>query len=683
MKKVKISKNILLMLSLLIATIIMGIGYASIESITGEIEGKAIADAQSGVFITDVEYVSDVDANIANCEINNFLGTMLNTTIELSKTNPNSKIKYKVKVYNNSSEMVPFEGVIYDDEFYDNAEITFEITEEGFQIGEMIEPNETKEVFIIFKYKNAEAGEVSENNVLRSYLNLKMTEPNRMVLASSATGNYLTSSVTREKIESIKFEQGKEPEYSEEIIARFDASEKQDESIIGYYTDTDSNGLYELTFVSQEIIYANKTAQYLFRNLSNLKAITFDNFGTTGMSNMSNMFNGCSQLKKLDLKKFDTTQVENMTAVFYNCSELTDLDISKINTSNVITMLGMFYSCKGLIELDLRNFNTNKVTNMLNMFSECSELTELNINNFDTSNVTNMLNMFGGCKKLKELDLSNFNTCNVINMGSMFQNCIELVKLDISNFDTSKVTDIQGIFYNCRALEKLDVSRWNVSNVRSMQSIFNGCSNLIELDVSKWDTINVINMVHTFLDCGGLSQIDVSKWNTSKVTSMQNMFSGCSKLTELNVSSFNTSNVVNMQNMFRRCSKLIKLDVSSFDVSNVTTMANMFAECKELTELDLIKFNTIRVSNMQEMFAGNQKLKKIYISKYNEQDQTGWTISNVTSSNNMFIGCNNIVGANDTIYNLNYTDATYARIDTEEEPGYFTNIKDKIVETIQ
>ena len=47
----------------------MGIGYASINSITGEIEGTVIAEVQSGVFITNIEYVSDVDANINTSKI--------------------------------------------------------------------------------------------------------------------------------------------------------------------------------------------------------------------------------------------------------------------------------------------------------------------------------------------------------------------------------------------------------------------------------------------------------------------------------------------------------------------------------------------------------------------------------------------------------------------------------------
>ncbi len=271
----------------------------------------------------------------------------MQSTVELSKTNQTSEIKYKVTVHNSSTETVPFVGVAYDDGFYDNTGITFEITQEGFQIGETISPNETKEIYITFKYKNTEDGNVPENTILKSYLNFKMEEPNRMVRASSVeeTEKYLTGSIIKNQIESIKFEQGKEPEYSDKIVERFDASEKQDESIIGYYTDEDNNGLYELTFVSQEIIYANKNAQRLFQNLINATDIEFDNFSTFGMSTTYSMFQGCSGLTELDLSKFDTSQVVTMERMFCSCSQLTALDLSNFNTSQVTNMGGMFHGC--------------------------------------------------------------------------------------------------------------------------------------------------------------------------------------------------------------------------------------------------------------------------------------------------------------------------------------------------
>ena len=183
----------------------MGIGYASINSITGEIQGTAIANVQNDVFITNVEYVSDVDANINTSEIKSYKGTLMQSTVELSNTNPSSEIKYKVTVYNNSLNTYPFLNVLYDTEsteFYDNQNIIFEIDSSGFKVGDAINAKETKEIYITFKYKD---GVVLENTVLNSYINFRIAEPKRLVLAKklASTENYLGSTITKDKIETI------------------------------------------------------------------------------------------------------------------------------------------------------------------------------------------------------------------------------------------------------------------------------------------------------------------------------------------------------------------------------------------------------------------------------------------------------------------------------------------------
>lgn len=53
----------------------------------------------------------------------------------------------------------------------------------------------------------------------------------------------------------------------------------------------------------------------------------------------------------------------------------------------------------------------------------------------------------------------------------------------------------------------------------------------------------------------------------------------------------------------------------------------------------------------------------------------GWTTESVEDSDNMFANCWNIVGGNGTTYDEAYTDATYARIDTAETPGYLSSIE--------
>ena len=340
----------------------MGIGYASINSITGEIEGTVIANVQNDVFITNVEYVSDVDANINTSKIEYYIGTMMQSTVELSDTNVASEIKYKVTVYNNSLNNYPFLDVLYDTEsteFYDNENIIFEIDPSGFKVGDTINAKETKEIYITFKYKN---GIIPENTVLNSYINFRIAEPNRLVVAGNvaSTGNYLGSTITKNKIETISFKLGKEE--PEGTVASFDASEKKDESIIGYYTDVDGNGLYELTFLSEEKIAANKNANDLFGHLTSLKSIEFDNFSTWGVTTMQSMFYGCSGLTTLDVSKFDTSKVTNMKSMFERCSGLTTLDVSSFNTSQGPDMTYMFNVCSKLKTIYVKQYDETTKT---------------------------------------------------------------------------------------------------------------------------------------------------------------------------------------------------------------------------------------------------------------------------------------------------------------------------------
>ena len=67
---------------------------------------------------------------------------------------------------------------------------------------------------------------------------------------------------------------------------------------------------------------------------------------------------------KIKLKVID--KVTNMNNMFYGCSSLSSLpDISKWNTNNVTNMSFMFYRCSSLLSLpDISKWNTNNVTNM-------------------------------------------------------------------------------------------------------------------------------------------------------------------------------------------------------------------------------------------------------------------------------------------------------------------------------
>ena len=203
--------------------------------------------------------------------------------------------------------------------------------------------------------------------------------------------------------------------------------------------------------------------------------------------------------------------------------------------------------------------------------------------------------------------------------------------------------------------------------IESGYKMFFYCSSLTELDLSGFDTSNVTNMFQMFEFCSSLTELDVSGFDTSNVTNMSCMFFYCSSLTELDLSGFDTSNVTDMHSMFELCSSLTELDVSGFDTSNVTNMSSMFRNCTSLTELDVSGFDTGNVTNMEAMFYRCGSLVTIYASP-----SADWNHHGVENSNSMFSDCNVLKGGNGTEYSSSNVDVTYAHVDTEGNPGYFT-----------
>ena len=299
-------------------------------------------------------------------------------------------------------------------------------------------------------------------------------------------------------------------------------SATQKKKVYGYLVDTglkdstdNTKALYNLYIVSETVIFAPSNCESMFSfgtdNISNLMQINFNNnFNTTNVTDMRDIFEYCKSLTNLDLSNFNTANVTNMGSMFYKCSSLTSLDLSNFNTTNVTDMKEMFRSCKSLTTLDLSNFNTANVVEMNKMFNGCSSLTNLNLSSFNTANVSDMMYMFDSCSSLTSLDLSSFNTSNVGDMTAMFGSCSSLTSLDLSNFNTTNVTN--------------------------MSWMFSECSSLTSLDLSNFNTANVTDMGYMFFECTSLTSLDLSDFNTAKVTSVWYMFGKCSKIqTQINI----------------------------------------------------------------------------------------------------------------------------------------------------
>ena len=139
-------------------------------------------------------------------------------------------------------------------------------------------------------------------------------------------------------------------------------------------------------------VYKNGTDfTFLLIDSSNIVEVLGAN--TTGITNMTGMFNFCTSLKTVAL--FDTSSVTDMHTMFNYCPLLKSVPL--FDTSSVTNMQFMFYNCTSLTSVPL--FDTSSVTNIEYMFNNCSSLTTVPL--FNTSSVVFMAGMFENCKNVQ------------------------------------------------------------------------------------------------------------------------------------------------------------------------------------------------------------------------------------------------------------------------------------------
>ena len=471
-----------------------------------------------------------------------------------------------------------------------------------------------------------------------------------------------------------------------------------------------STAIKSVVFDKSFKTYAPTSLKGFFAWLTNLETIKdLKYLNTEQVTDMSNMFYGCSALTSLDVTHFNTAKVTNMNYMFYGCSKLTSLDVTKFNTANVTNMSYMFCRCPVLSSLDVTKFNTANVTNMSYMFESCSALSSLDLSNFNTAIVTDMSYMFYGCSALSSLDLSNFYTKEVGNMVCMFSGCSALKTIYASEkFVTSKVQSGEGMFALCKNLKgtileynnsKTDHTYANCGTNGYFTPVFEyaefneGTGTLtfrrglskpkgayaLNLEASEpgwWSThryeikkvvfeasfanARPTSCYYWFCNCSELTDIEgIENLNTANVTNMRGMFFNCPNLSSLDLTNFSTGNVTDMNSMFGYC-QLSSLDLTSFNTANVTNMYHMFFGCSALKSLDLTNFNTANVGDMDFMFQGCSALTTIYASEMFVTDQV--------EGYDMFKYCTNLKD-----YSVREIDSKYANYKT----GYFSKLVGK------
>ncbi len=425
-------------------------------------------------------------------------------------------------------------------------------------------------------------------------------------------------------------------------------------------------------------------------------------------------FDWKSRVKKAEFdKSFAEYKPTSTYAWFADCNNMSEIVgmNDNLNTVNVTDMGNMFNGCSSLTSLDLSGFNTANVNYMPNLFRGCNKLRTIYVGDGWTMAALNKEqswyteDLFSNCYKLYGSKGSNVKDLGIIDTTyARIDGGVDAPGYFTKKGDNPYVpTEAYAIlsdstltlyygkntFDNSLCLRDNNTPEWSNYNHQIKKAVFDksfadykpkstydwfyNCYNMTEIEGMK-EYLNTeldTNMSYMFAYCNNIKDIDLSGFNTEKVTDMSNMFASCYNLTTLDVSSFNTKNVVNMYAMFNSCNKLTSIDVSGFNTENVRNMDNMFAYCDNLTTLDLSNFDTKNVTHMYGVFSSCQKLETIYAGD-------GWNTSMLDNNNNDFWYCYKLVGGQGTMYNDTLTSCAYARLDGgKDKPGFFTKKGDK------
>ena len=176
---------------ILIASLFMGIGYATVNSVIINISGKTTSKEVTGIYITQVNYKESTNADLTNSNILSAYQTNLNSKIVLSNDDQNSSITYEITIKNSNNYDFKFDKVdfVLGEDTYNNENITFELI--GLNKDDILEKNGEITFKIKFKYN----GSITTNNELDSMLNFNFLVIPYTVAVYDYTGQIETLTV--------------------------------------------------------------------------------------------------------------------------------------------------------------------------------------------------------------------------------------------------------------------------------------------------------------------------------------------------------------------------------------------------------------------------------------------------------------------------------------------------------
>ena len=509
-----------------IATLLMGVGYASISSITLDLNGKLVANVQKKVFITDVVFNKSNNANVEDSDIINAFGTNLNSNIVLSDIYNDSSITYTITIKNNTDEDHIYKGAFYGDDvnFYSNNNITFVL--DGLKENYVLDKGEYVDFDITFKYATGVVPS-SDINVLMSYINFRfdpISLKHNDIIPEG--GIYIKGAIPGEV-------------NNHDMTNAITYTEGQ-----AFPEPAEVGDIYR--YGDYEYVYGYGCAYVSGADASWTMVTDYDKIGW-GVKVLDDTKDTYSDI----LEIINNGDILHLESTFRGC---TNLVIAPEIPDSVITMKYTFIFCENLVEAPII---PDSVTDISGTFINCASL--VNVPNISSS-VTNMHQTFSGCTSLVSVPKL---PDSVTNMRQTFYGCTSLV--NAPNIPNSTIT-MTGTFYNCKSLK---TATKIPNSVTDMEYTFYGCSSLENApEISN----SVISMRSAFYNCASL--VNVPNLPDS-VENMQYTFRGCGKLA--NVPEIPDS-VTNMTGTFYNCKNLT--GVIKINSKNVTSFSNIFYNTK-------------------------------------------------------------------------------------------------------
>ena len=401
-------------------------------------------------------------------------------------------------------------------------------------------------------------------------------------------------------------------------------------------TDNDANTIYIYPEVDNNKVFAPDDCSYLFVGKVN---VIFDNFISSNVTNMANMFYQSGGLNSIDLSKLDTSNVTNMSNMFCNCKSLTSIDLSYNNLSNVTSLAGTFMNCSLLQNIIFPN-NCLNVTSINNMVGNCTMLTHMNLSAFNALSIANNFSLpFSNTpyKGLYNITLKDDTAVEVFksNKANNYYafNTKEIKKANSNNITLSKdklirvISSLSYLFNNYLSSliesTKFVYEKPNIEPIHISTNI-DGKTVDVYLPAEKIQVSEDDNLAYASYDANN-KILYIYPENDNAIMYAPEDCSGLFDQDETLYSivkpeftNFDTSNVINMNKMFFKYAYSdTDIDITGFNISNVTDMRLMFGNLSvntlDMSTLD-IKSNTdisdmLKNANKATVLVANESIK--------------------------------------------------------------------------